>query len=387
MVELPYMDNQIKRTLEAAVLGTLSKDKAPAVVLYGPRRVGKTTIAEKVMAKMALNAHYFACDNPDVSSKLSNIGLTELTNLVKPYQLLVFDEAQRVLNIGNTLKLITDYLPEKKVLVTSSSSLNLANTITEPLTGRKKSYFLYPLALSEIMPERDDISLSASLSNWMRFGLYPQVHQLALDTDKADYLTELSNDYLYRDALHFIGSKNTEDVRKLLVAIALQIGQEVSYTELAQTVGMDHKTVIRYIELLEESFVIVRLSAFSRNLRTELKKTRKIYFYDVGVRNALLRNFNSFELRNDTGHVWENFAIIERMKRDAYAGIKKNYYFWRTHDQKEVDLIEESGGVLTAIEIKWKDEGQTAGQKSFIQTYPDSNQLVLNATTGWNCFY
>jgi len=368
---------EIQRILEGQIVKELHKDSREIVVLYGPRRVGKTILTQQITRAWDGKIKILLCDDPDVQRQLKNIGLEGIKKLVGENRLLVLDEAQRVENIGTVLKLLTDYVPSVRVLVTGSSSLDLANTVSEPLTGRKKTYLLYPISVGEIK-QKDELITEAQLYEWMRFGMYPKVMQIDEEHEKKAYLRELSRDYLYKDALHFVGEKNSEAIRRLLIALALQIGQEVSYTELGQTVGMDPKTVIKYIELLEQNFVIMRLIAFSRNLRTELKKTRKIYFYDTGIRNAVLDNFGEFEKRNDLGQVWENWVIMERIKKDAYYGEHKNYYFWRTHEKKEVDLIEEKDGQLTAIEFKWQAQAITAHQREFANIYPGSKQMLVD---------
>ena len=368
---------EIQRALEVQILRELRRDSQEVVILYGPRRVGKTVLTEKIVGIFGEKTKIFLCDDPDVQRQLLGIGLAGVKRIVGDNRLVVFDEAQRVENIGTVLKLLTDYVPGVRVLVTGSSSLDLANTISEPLTGRKKTFFMYPIAYGEVQTA-GEILAGSELALWLRFGMYPAVLQKNDLDEKQMYLRELTRDYLYKDVLHFLGEKNSEAVRRLLVALALQIGQEVSYTELGQTVGMDPKTVVKYIELLEQNFVVIRLMAFSRNLRTELKKTRKIYFYDVGIRNAILDNFGEFEKRNDLGQVWENWVIIERMKRDSYKNEHKNYYFWRTHEQKEVDLIEEKDGKLTAVEIKWKVSGESKHQRDFAKIYPETRLLTVD---------
>ncbi|MBU4210847.1 ATP-binding protein [Patescibacteria group bacterium] len=369
----------IKRYLHEPILELLKKKqkKNRVIVLYGPRQVGKTTLIKELIKGCGLKTKFFACDDPDIKSLLSGIGLSKLKTLVAGYDLVVFDEAQRIREIGTMLKLLIDYLPKKKVLVSGSSSLDLANKISEALTGRKKTFFMYPLSLGEVYLKKDEMDIKTGVDRIMRFGTYPVAFSLSDEMEVEDYLLELARDYLYKDALEYQQVKNTEQIRKLLVALALQIGQEVSYTELANTVGVDQKTVVRFIDLLEKSFVIFRLSAFSRNLRNELNKTRKIYFYDLGIRNALIKNFNNFELRNDKGNVWENFLIVERMKRDAVKKERKNYYFWRTYDKKEIDLIEERGGKLNGFEFKWNSRSFKK-PKLFLEKYKSSSLSLVN---------
>ncbi|RLC35281.1 AAA family ATPase, partial [Candidatus Shapirobacteria bacterium] len=309
----------IKRYLHDQILTHLkNKDGLDRVLLlYGPRRVGKTTLINQLIKDCSLKSKFFACDDPETRDLLSGISLAKLKKLVDGYDLLVFDEAQRIAEVGTMLKLLVDYVKGKRIIVSGSSSLDLSNRISESLTGRKITFLMYPISLAELLAEVGVDNLLVETDRGMRFGFYPYLYKLKEDKDIEDYLLELSQDYLYKDVLEYQHIKNPEQIRRLLVALALQIGQEVSFTELANTVGVDQKTIMRFVDLLEKSFVVFRLQAFSRNLRTEMNKSRKIYFYDLGVRNALLKNFNNFELRNDKGQVWENLLIVERMKRDA----------------------------------------------------------------------
>lgn len=367
----------IKRIIEEQLIQKLTEKQPPIIVLYGPRRVGKTTITEKIVSRLGLRTKMVYGDDPDVQRELIDIGLAGLEQYAAPYDLIVFDEAQYIPNIGVILKLIADHLKGKKIFVTGSSSLDIASTITEPLTGRKKVWHLYPIADEEIR----DISAQipeTTLASYLRFGMYPVVLKTPKEEEKAEYLRGLLEDYVYKDALHVIGERNREPVRRLLIALAYQIGQEVSYTELSRTVGLDYKTVMKYLDILEECFVILRLPAFSRNMRTELRKSRKIYFIDVGIRNALVDYFVPFDRRNDRGNLWENWVIMERIKHDHYHHRFVKRYFWRTHDQKEVDLIEEEAGQLTALEIKWNRSGQTTGQHNFCIQYPGSKALSID---------
>lgn len=362
---------EFNRTIEPQLLHILSEANPPIVVVYGPRRVGKTTLTEKLVNTLALRTRMVYGDDPDIQRELLNIGLSGIQQYVAPYDLIVFDEAQYIPNIGGILKLIADHIKDKKILVTGSSSMNIATSISEPLTGRKKVWNLYPIADEEMR----DVSIripETTLSSYLRYGMYPVVLNTFEETEKEDYLRALLEDYIYKDALHIIGERNREPVRRLLIALAYQIGQEVSYTELSRIVGLDYKTVMKYIDILEECFVIFRLPAFSRNMRIELRKSRKIYFVDVGIRNALIDYFVPFDKRNDRGGLWENWVIMERIKHDRYHHRSVKRYFWRTHDQKEVDLIEEEAGQLTAIEIKWNSSKTSTGQHEFRNLYPKS---------------
>ena len=371
-------------TVDRAIYQDVKKALLPGkvVLLLGARRVGKTTLIKKVAAEVKEKVVFFNCDDPQVRETLIDISLAELSDLVQDFNVIIFDEAQRIKNIGVTLKLLVDELPKKKILVSGSSSLELANEISEPLTGRKKTFYLYPLSLLELWNhyEQDEVVLSSRLDHFLRFGLYPDVISQVDTKEKEEYLFELAQDYLYKDVFEYQEIRNPEQLRRLLSALALQIGQEVSYTELANLVGVDQKTVVRYIDLLEKSYVVFRLPALSRNLRKEINKSRKIYFYDIGIRNALIRNFNTYDLRNDRGYVWENFLISERIKRDHYLRKTKNYYFWRTYDQKEVDFIEEYEGILRGFEFKWQRD-TFISPKDFLSAYKGSSVELVNKKT------
>ncbi len=371
---------EFHRVIESQLLQILSEKNPPIMVVYGPRRVGKTTLTEKLVKTVALKTRMVYGDDPDTQRELLDIGLSGLKQYVAPYDLVVFDEAQYIPNIGGILKLIADHIKDKKVLVTGSSSMNIATSISEPLTGRKKVWNLYPIADEEAR----DVSIripETTLSSYLRYGMYPVVLNTFEETEKEEYLRTLLEDYIYKDALHIIGERNREPVRRLLIALAYQIGQEASYTELSRTVGLDYKTVMKYIDILEECFIICRLPAFSRNMRTELRKSRKIYFVDVGIRNALIDYFVPFDKRNDRGSLWENWVVMERIKHDRYHRRSVKRYFWRTHGQKEVDLIEEEAGKLTAIEIKWSGFKPSAGQHEFTSQYPGSTMRVIDHET------
>lgn len=368
---------KIKRYLDKKIEKNLVPGQV--VVLLGARRVGKTTLIKDVISRIQGRVSFFNCDDPDVRDKFTNIGLGSLKRLFKDEEVIVFDEAQRIKNIGITLKMMVDEMPEKKILVSGSSSLELANEIREPLTGRKKTFHLYPISFLELHEHmnKKNIPTESYLEDILRFGSYPQNFNFNEDKDKKDYLLELATDYLYKDALEYQEVRNPEQLRKLLSALALQVGNEVSFPELANLVGLDQKTVMRYLDLLEKSFVVFRLPALSRNLRKEISKSRKIYFYDLGIRNALIKNFNDYDIRSDKGNMWENFLVSERMKRDSYKGENKNYYFWRTYDRKEIDLVEECDGKITAFEFKWKED-KCKKHADFLSSYAESKIKLIN---------
>lgn len=359
-----------RRLIQASIEKHLYKGKI--IIIFGARRVGKTTLVRQILENYPQNSLYLNCDEPDVKLKLTNKTSTELLENFSHNKLVVLDEAQRVPDIGLTLKLIVDNAPAKlQVIATGSSSFDLSNKINEPLTGRAFEFLLLPLALSEI--NQDPIETNRLLKTRMTYGSYPEI-VLNLE-DNEETLRRIQKNYLYKDALEFQGLRNPELVEKLLVALALQIGQEVSLSELARTLEVDKKTISTYIRLLELAFVIFRLSPLSRNLRQEINRPRKIYFWDTGIRNAIINNFNPLSLRSDTGQIFENFVVAERQKRNSILGKTPNKYFWRTWSQSEVDYIEEEGGEFSAFEIKWQKKVREP--KVFRQTYPNSTWTLV----------
>lgn len=347
------------------------------IVIYGARRVGKTTLVKEIMK--AHGGKYLNCDEPDVRASLTNKTSTELKNYFGGAKLVVIDEAQRVRNIGLTLKLAADVLPETQVVATGSSSFDLSNKVKEPLTGRVVEYVLTPLLINET--EEDCLEVNRLLETRMIYGLYPEA--VINPNEARDVLAGIYKNYLYKDALEFAGLKNPEVVERLVTALALQIGQEVSYTELAGMLGIDQKTVANYVRLLELGFVVFRLSPLSRNLRKEISKSRKIYFWDLGVRNAVINNFNPLAQRNDIGQMWENFVVAERVKRDMVLRKNPNRYFWRTWDKQEVDYVEEEGGKFMAVEIKWQ-KSKDRPPKTWKDTYPNSEWRSVNKENYWD---
>jgi len=307
---------------------------------------------------------------------LEAINTQELHLLIGQHRIVMIDEAQRVTNIGLTLKLITDGFPAVQLLVTGSSSFQLRDVVNEPLTGRKWEYNLFPFSTGELLNDRGMIGVRQTLESRMVYGSYPDVMNHSGDAKAV--LANLSGSYLYQDLLSLEGVRKPALLEKLLVALALQVGSEVSYNELAQTVGSDTKTVEKYIDLLEKCFVVFRLSAFSRNLRTELKKSRKVYFYDNGIRNAILQNFTPLALRGDVGALWENFFISERMKYNHYSANFVRSYFWRTTLQQEIDYIEEQDGQFMAFEMKWNPKKTTISVPApFKKEYPLKQFVVV----------
>ncbi len=360
----------IRRDLEKEIVEAFNKGKI--LVIYGPRQSGKTTLVKMILEGYPQDSMYLNCDEIDIRRNLTEKTSTELKAYFSGKKMVVIDEAQRIENIGLTLKLIADNLPDIQVIATGSSSFELSDKIKEPLTGRKIEFHLYPFSVNELSGLYSKTEIERLLERRIIYGMYPEV---VLKEDP-DLIGQLADSYLYKDVLAYQNIKRHDILIKLLQALALQIGSEVSYNELSNMIGIDKKTVENYLNILEQSFVIFRLMPFSRNLRNELKKLRKIYFYDTGIRNALVSNMNPLNIRNDAGALFENFMISERLKLNANFGRRKNIYFWRTHQQKEIDYIEESSGKLEAYEFKLGIKAQKP-PKEFLEAYPDSTHKVI----------
>lgn len=358
----------IQRTIQKLIEARLFKKKA--IIIYGARQVGKTTLIRAMQKKYpAADTTYINCDEPDLRTTLTEVTSTELKALIGRKKIIFIDEAQRVKNIGITLKLFVDNFPERQIVATGSSSLDLSNSLVEPLTGRKYEFHLFPFSLQELRQKYSALEIKRLLEKRLIFGMYPEIVE---NPDEAEVLLKsLAGNYLYKDVLQYQSLKRPELLDKLLTALAVQMGSEVSYPELANLLGVNKDTVANYIQLLEKAFVIYRLSPFSRNLRSELTKLRKIYFYDTGIRNALINNFNPLSQRQDVGALWENFMISERLKRNFNSGVVVNTFFWRTHQQQEIDYLEESKGTLAGFEFKWKS-GKRPNPKIFLEAYPGS---------------
>lgn len=369
----------IKRQLQAVIMERMFRGKA--IVLIGARQVGKSTLFKQILDSDQIQVPHerilsLDCDDPRVRAMLEQANLAELRQLVADNRILMIDEAQRVSGIGLTLKMIIDHFPDVQLLVTGSSSFLLQDKLNEPLTGRKFEYHLYPVSTQELYEDGGLVRVKQTLESRLIYGSYPDVLNNA--GDMRTILMNLSGSYLYQDLLSMDGVRKPVLLEKLLVALALQVGSEVSYNELAQTIGTDSKTVEKYVDLLEKCYVVFRLSALSRNVRTELKKSKKIYFYDNGVRNALIQNLNPLDLRQDTGALWENFFISERMKYNHYNGRYVNAYFWRTTQQQEIDYIEETDGSMTAFEMKWSPKkARAALPAAFLKAYPVKETAVI----------
>lgn len=369
----------IARQLTGRVIENFRRKKV--IVILGPRQVGKTTLLDMLRADTG-NILSLNCDNADDVFLLEDKTSTQLRALLSPYDMVLIDEAQRVRDIGLTLKMIGDLKLDTQIVVTGSSSLDIANKVNEPATGRLIEYPLYPLSMAELADASSERETGRLLEMRMIYGMYPEVvTDLA---DAKDILVTLTNNYLYKDLLSYRGIRKPDVLQKLVRALALQVGNEVSSNELSGLVGIDRETVDNYIDLLEKCFIVFRLESFSRNLRNEIKRGKKVYFYDNGVRNAVLSHFAPLELRGDVGALWENMMVSERMKRNAYGGHYVNAYFWRTHDQKEIDFIEESDGLLHAYEFKWNPHARSRIPRTFATSYPGSTFETVTPETFWS---
>lgn len=364
---------QIKRLIQTKIEKDLFKGKI--AIIYGARQVGKTTLAKEIQKKYADDSFYLNCDEPDIRDALTNKTSTELKSFLGSKKLIIIDEAQRVENIGLTLKLLADNFPQTQILATGSSAFDLSNKIAEPLTGRKNEYYLYPFSLEELKFIYSEMEIDRILERRIIFGMYPEIVRGGGRPEQN--LKSLALSYTYKDILQYQYIKNPEILEKLLRALALQIGNEVSYNELSSMIGIDKNTVSSYIQLLEKAFIIFRLGPFSRNLRNELKKLRKIYFYDTGIRNALINNLNPLDLRQDAGALWENYIISERLKYNQNNSLDKNIYFWRTTSGQEIDYLEEAGGKIAGFEMKWQKNKFTK-PKSFLRAYSGSDVELIN---------
>ena len=366
-------DDMIERKLDKIIKKQLFKGKV--IVIVGPRQVGKTTLLGELVRKSDKRVLALNCDEPEVQTMLTNTNVAKLRAIIGNNELLVIDEAQKVDNIGLTLKLIVDNIKSVQVVASGSSAFELRNRLNEPLTGRKFEYQMFPISSSEIIDTFGLMEERRTLENRLVYGSYPDI--VMHPEEARQYLTDLAQSYLYKDLLSLDSIRKPQLLDKLLQALAFQIGSEVSTNELARTLQTDGKTIDKYIDLLEKCYVVFRLGGLSRNLRTELKRAKKIYFYDNGVRNAIIQQFAPVNLRDDIGALWKNFFIAERMKRNHYSGYYCNRYFWRTTLQQEIDLIEESDGAMTAFEMKWNPTKKVLFSKSFTDAYNVKETVVI----------
>jgi predicted AAA+ superfamily ATPase len=363
----------IKRLIEKKIMAALNQKKV--AIIMGARQTGKTTILHEMFDNKS-DVLWLNGDEADVQSVLDQVTSTRWRTIIGQNKTLIIDEAQYIENIGVKLKLIADQLSDIQLVATGSSSFDLANKINEPLTGRKREIMLFPMSLAEMTHHHGLLEERRLLFHRLVFGCYPEV--VSNFGNEREVLKELVNSYLYKDILKWERIRKPDKIVKLLQALAFQMGQLVSYNELGQICGLDSKTIEQYIILLEQSYVIFRLGSFSRNIRNELKNSRKIYFFDNGIRNALIFNFNPVELRNDNGALWENFMISERIKKLNYDNLWGNNWFWRTQQQQEIDYIEERDGMISAFEFKWNPEAKVKNMNSFSNAYPNSSLKVIH---------
>lgn len=348
-----------------------------AVIIYGPRRCGKTTLIQKFLEKNSERSLFVSGEDITVQSYLESQSIEKLKEFVGSSRLVVIDEAQRVKNIGLNLKLILDHIPGIKVIATGSSSFELAGAIGEPLTGRKYTLRLFPLAQLELQDTETRVQTDARLENRLIYGSYPEIILMDDNGKKELYLKEMVNSYLAKDILALEGLKYPDKLIKLLRLLAFQIGKEVSYNELATQLSMSKNTVERYLDLLEKAFVIFKISGLSSNSRKEISKSPRYYFYDNGIRNEIIQRLNRLEFRDDVGMLWENYIISERIKKQEYCNISSQNYFWRSYDQQEVDWVEEQNGKFYAYEITWSKK-QRMAPKGWLVRYPQSIFTCIN---------
>lgn len=353
------------------------------VVLYGARQVGKTTLVQEIIKDLGLKSLSINADEPKYIDVFSQRDLNKMLLVVEGYELLFIDEAQRIADIGINLKILHDAKPNLKIIVTGSSSFELANKTKEALTGRTWTFTLYPISVSELRQQHNLFEINDLLEQILLYGMYPDVINLPNQQDKIRFLNELTTAYLYKDVFELSTIKYPKKLKKLLQLLAFQAGSEVSLNEIANSLDINRVTVESYIDLLEKAFVIFRLSGFNRNLRKEISKMDKIYFYDLGVRNALINNFNSIDIRNDNGALWENFLVIERLKNNHYQNRFAQSYFWRTYTGAELDYIEEQNGELHGFEFKFTKKVNKA-PKSWQENYPTATFECINRSNYWD---
>ncbi|MFD2968912.1 ATP-binding protein [Sphingobacterium bambusae] len=362
----------IYRTIQERMQSRLFKGKA--LIIFGPRQSGKSTLVEHILHDK--DHLYLNGDDSDVREILTNTTATKLKIEIGSKKIVFIDEAQRIPNIGLTLKLFTDQIKSVQVIATGSSAFELSSQINEPLTGRKYEFMLYPLSFGEMVQHHGLIEERRLIEHRLVYGYYPEI--VSKVGEEIELLKLLANSYLYKDLLMLEQIKKPLILSKLLKALALQLGSEVNYNEIAQIVGSDYKTVDKYIDLLEKTFVVFRLPAFSRNVRNEIKKGKKVYFYDCGIRNAIIGDFKALGVRTDAGALWENFVVAERLKYRAYQNIDAEQFFWRTTQQQEIDFIEETNDSLHAYEFKWSPTAKARFPSTFATHYPHAEFKIIS---------
>lgn len=363
----------IDRQLQPEIMKLLGRDKA--IIIMGARQVGKSTLLKKVF-EGSTDTLWMNGDDIDVQELLANITSERLKAILGKNKYLVIDEAQRIPDIGLKIKLVTDQIPGVQVIATGSSSFQLASKVNESLTGRKREYQMFPLSFKEMVDNHDLLTELRLLPHRLIYGYYPET--VTSPGEEKEVLMELSSSYLYKDILQLDGISKPEKLDRLLQALARQIGSQISYREIGMLIDLDPKTVEKYIDILEQNYIVFRIGSYSRNLRNELKNSKKIYFYDLGIRNSVIRDFRNIESREDVGALWENFVITEHMKQLSYERSFGKIWFWRTLQQKEIDIVEENNGTLTAIEIKWNAAKKNAKVPAqFSDAYPDATFKVI----------
>lgn len=363
----------IHRILEEKIQPLLGGNKA--IIVMGARQVGKSTLLNQLLGENK-NALWLNGDDIDVQNLFHEMSSTRMRALLGNNKFLVIDEAQRIPDIGLRIKLVTDQVSDVQVIATGSSSFELASKVNEPLTGRKREFKMFPLTFKEMVSHSNLLDELRMIPHRLVYGYYPEV--VSNPGDEKNTLKELSDSYLYKDILSLDSISKPDKLVRLLKALALQIGNQISYNEIGNMISLDSKTVERYVDILEKSFIVFRLGSFSRNLRNELKASRKIYFWDLGIRNAIIGNLAQIENRTDAGELWENFAIAERLKQNAYQNSFAQSWFWRTQQQKEIDYIEEENGMIHAFEFKWNEhKARTKCPESFSTAYPDALFQVI----------
>lgn len=370
----------IQRSIQKSIVERIANpgQTRKVIIIYGARQVGKTTMVKEILDRIELKKEYFNCDYLDVQSAFSYENAGNFDNIIRNLQLIVLDEAQRIKNIGMVLKILHDEFPHLQVIATGSSSFELSGQVSEPLTGRKIVYQLYPLTFEELALNYSTLDAKRLLNKIMRFGTYPSVI-LQDDRYSLENLNEIASSYLFKDIYTFQQLKKPEVILDLLKLLAFQVSSEVSFTELAGKLKVDQTVIQRYIQLLEDNFILFKLQALRKNLRTEVGKTRKIYFWDIGIRNILIQNTNVLENRDDQGKLWENFCVSERMKILKYKSLQPvQSFFWRTYTQKEIDYIEEKEGGFKAFEFKWSLKKQGKLPADFAQAYNNPELKTIN---------
>ncbi|MCD4791814.1 MAG: ATP-binding protein [Bacteroidales bacterium] len=351
--------------------------KGKVNLLYGPRRVGKTELIKHLIKDVS--GKIFIGDGDDIQLRkiLSSNDKTRILSALQDYKYIFIDEAQRISDIGWGLKILVDNLPESIIIASGSSSFQLSSQVGEPLTGRSITNMLFPISIIELKQQFGGMQILQNLENYLIYGMYPEVLNIGINKDKVSYLFELRNSYLLKDILELENIRNADKMYDLLRLLAFQIGNDVSLSELGNALELAKQTVSRYLDLLEKAFIIKKIGGFSRNLRKEVTKSNRYYFFDNGIRNAVINNFNIIELRNDIGMLWENFMIMERLKKQHYYKIFSNNYFWRTYDQKEVDFVEERESKLFGFEFKWSTKKNKI-QKEWLDTYENADFKIIN---------